>query len=212
MSITLNPNRFAFSCHAVWLLGWLSAVRSTSSPAFKSMPFDTRLFDSLVLRVITISSGVTRRKSASILRVFSRPSPSFARLSDEGSRSMSFVIVYSVSMTGADEGHRFAAFSIVSSLGMTNCSRTAAQYFSSGDAGVGGSFAGAPTRAQDTSGVTNGAAPLMANRRAKSRRFMDENLRGDSTSAGPEWMPEFADLFDSPETGRAARLPDTSTR
>ena len=49
------------------------------------MPVDTRLFDSLVLRVMTISSGVTRRNSASSLRVFSRPSPSFARLSSDGS-------------------------------------------------------------------------------------------------------------------------------
>src|SRR5262245_21800145 len=118
--MTLNPKRLDFSCHALWLLGWLSDEHSTSSPGLRSMPVETRLFDSLVFRVITISSGVTRRNSASTLRVFSRPSPSLARLSDEGSWSMSFVILYIVSRTGADDGHRFAAFSLVSSLGMTN--------------------------------------------------------------------------------------------
>jgi len=59
----------------------------------------------------------------------------------------------------SDEGQRLAAFSMVSSRGMTNCSRTLIQNFSSGDAGVGGSFA---ARAQVSSGVTNGAAPPMA--------------------------------------------------
>src|SRR5712692_8449255 len=149
----------------------------TSSPAFRSTPFETRLFDSLVLRVMTISSGVTRRNSASSFRVFSRPSPSFTRLSKEGSWSMSFVIRYIVSSTGPDEGQRLAAFSMVRSRGITNCSRTLIQNFSSGDAGVGGSFA---VRAQVSSGVTNGAAPPMASSRANSRRFMHPPRPGGS--------------------------------
>ena len=84
---------------------------------------------------------------------------------------MSFVTLYIVSSTGPDDGHRLAAFSIVSSFGMTNCSRTLSQNFSSGEAGVGGSFGVAP-RAQARSGVTNGTAPPMARIRANSRRFM----------------------------------------
>ncbi len=84
------------------------------------MPVDTRLFDSLVFRVMMISSGVTRKKSASAFRVASRPSPSFTRLSCDGSWSMSRVALYSVSSTGSDDGHRFAAFSIVRSFGITN--------------------------------------------------------------------------------------------
>ena len=44
------------------------------------------LFDSLVLRVMMISSGVTRRNSASALRVFSFSGISRARLLGEGSR------------------------------------------------------------------------------------------------------------------------------
>ena len=92
----------------------------TSSPGLKSSPLETRLFDSLVLRVMTISSGVTWRNSASSFRVFSRPWPIFTRLSNDGSRSMSFVLRYSVSSTGAEEGHRFAAFIMARSGGMTN--------------------------------------------------------------------------------------------
>ena len=71
MVTTEKPKRLPFSLHAVRLLGWLSAWTMTSSPALRSRPFDTRLFDSLVLRVMMISSGVTRRNSASALRVFS---------------------------------------------------------------------------------------------------------------------------------------------
>src|SRR6266849_2815112 len=90
---------------------------------------------------------------------------------------MSFVIRYIVSSTGPDEGQRLAAFSMVSSRGITNCSRTLIQNFSSGDAGVGGSFA---ARAQVSSGVTNGAAPPMARSRANSRRFMHPPRPGGS--------------------------------
>src|SRR3954465_14290052 len=133
------------------------------------MPVETRLFDSLVLRVMTISSGVTRRKSASSLRVFSRPSPSLARLSCDGSRSMSLVSQYIVSSTGPDAGQRFAAFNIVSSFGITNCSRPLTHNFSSGDAGVGGR---SRERGHAALGDRNGAAPPMARSRAKSRRFI----------------------------------------
>src|SRR5438034_6340238 len=90
---------------------------------------------------------------------------------------MSFVIRYIVSSTGPDEGQRLAAFSMVSSRGITNCSRTLIQNFSSGDAGVGGSFA---ARAQVSPGVTNGAAPPMASSRANSRGFMHPPLPGGS--------------------------------
>src|SRR5215475_11333307 len=134
--MTVKPNRFAFSCHAAWLLGWLSAEQSTSSPGLRSMPLDTRLLDSLVFRVMTISSGVTRRNSASNLRVFSRPSPSCTRLSEDGSWSMSLVALYSVSSTGPDDGQRLVSFSIVRSLGMTNLPRTLSYHFSSAHAGV----------------------------------------------------------------------------
>src|SRR5262247_3412394 len=82
---------------------------------------------------------------------------------------MSFVVLYSVSSTGADDGHRFAAFSIVRSGGMTNCSRTDDQNRSSGDAGVGGRSLGT---AQALPGERKGAAPPIASRRAKSRRFI----------------------------------------
>ena len=83
---------------------------------------------------------------------------------------MSFVILYSVSSTGADEGHRFAAFSIVSSGGMTRLiadrsSRTVRPATPAWAAGL-----TAPAHAFP--GVMKGAAPPMASSRAKSRRFI----------------------------------------
>src|SRR3954451_17561247 len=90
---------------------------------------------------------------------------------------MSFVSRYIVSRTGPDAGQRLAALSIVSSFGIRNCSRTLIQNFSSGDAGVGGSFA---PLAHESSGVTNGTAPPMASSRANSRRFITPPA-GDST-------------------------------
>src|SRR6476661_3201986 len=102
---------------------------------------------------------------------------------------MSRVILYSVSSTGADEGHRFAAFRMVRSFGMTNWSRTAAQNFSSGEDGVGGSLA---SLAHESSGVTNGVAPLKASRRAKSRRFM--RPPGNARDSTPARRPRGAEM------------------
>src|SRR5262249_9109882 len=70
---TVNPNRAAFRRQALRLLGWLSDQTTTSSPLFRSSPLDTTLLLSVVLRVMTISSGVTRSASASSPRDFSRP-------------------------------------------------------------------------------------------------------------------------------------------
>src|SRR6476620_2243791 len=108
---------------------------------------------------------------------------------------MSFVTLYRVSSTGPDDGHRLAAFNIVSSFGMTNCSRTLSQNFSSGDAGVGGSFGVAP-RAQARSGVTNGTAPPMARILANSRRFMKCLLNGGGLSGLAD--PADAPAIDQP--------------
>ena len=58
----------------------------TLPPALRSRPLDTRLFDSLVLRVMMISSGVTRRNWASAARV-SFSGYKRARLFGDGSRS-----------------------------------------------------------------------------------------------------------------------------
>jgi hypothetical protein len=85
------------------------------------------LLASLVLRVITISSGVTRRNSASSFRVASLPSPILTRLGKEGSPSMSRVAATIASTTARGEGHRLAAFITARSAGIRNCSRTDAQ-------------------------------------------------------------------------------------
>src|SRR6476646_3064443 len=102
---------------------------------------------------------------------------------------MSRVILYSVSSTGADEGQRFAAFRIVRSFGMTNWSRTAVQNFSFGDDGVGGSLV---FLAHVSSGVKNGAAPLKASKRAKSRRFM--RPPGNARDSTPARRPRGAEM------------------
>ena len=92
----------------------------TSSPDLRSRPLDTRLFASLVFRVSTISSGVTRKHAATSRRVSSLPAAIFCRLSNDGSASMSFVFRYTASSTGAGDGQRFAAFITARSGGIRN--------------------------------------------------------------------------------------------
>jgi hypothetical protein len=88
----VKPKRSAFWRQAAWLLGWLSEKIRTSSPGSRSRPLETKLFDSLVLRVMTISSGVTRRYVASARRVASRPLRVFCRFCGDGSRSTDRVL------------------------------------------------------------------------------------------------------------------------
>src|SRR5688500_10815377 len=125
------------------------------------------LLASLVLRVMTISSGVTRRKPASARRASSFPVVILARFSNDGSPSMSFVLRYIASRTGAGDGHRFAAFITARSAGIRNCSRTDNQKRSSGCAGVCANGAG-----QASSCCGSNIAPLKARKREKSRRLM----------------------------------------
>src|SRR5687768_12795856 len=66
----------------------------------RSMPLDTMLLASLVFRVMTISSGVTRRNSAMTLRVASFSPPRRARFCADGSRSTLSVSRFSASSTG----------------------------------------------------------------------------------------------------------------
>ncbi len=143
MTVTAYPNRLDFCSHAALLLGWLSAKMTTSSPALRSSPLETMLFASLVLRVMTISSGVTRRnRGKQTPRVSSFPALIFCRLSNDGSASMSFVLRYIASSTGAGDGQRLAAFMTLRPAGIRNCSRTATQKRSSGCGGVCASCAG----------------------------------------------------------------------
>ncbi len=165
MTRTEKPKRRDFTFHASRLLGWLSEKRSTSSPGFKSMPLETRLLPSLVLRVRTISSGFTPRNSASSLRVDSFPSPIFTRLGKEGSRSMSRVSRSSVSTTGIKDGQRLAAFMTPRPGGMKNCSRTVSQNFSPGFEGVGESGFDFAQVLSDWD--THAVAPASAKDRAK---------------------------------------------
>src|SRR5688572_25736415 len=167
MTETVYPNRFAFCVHALLLLGWLSEKITTSSPAFRSSPLETILFASLVLRAITISSGVTRRNRARRRRVSSFPALIFCRLSKDGSPSMSFVLRYIASRTGAGEGQRFAAFITARFGGIRNCSRTDIQKRSSGRSGVCASWAGHAINCCGSS-----TEPLSARKREKSRRLM----------------------------------------
>src|SRR5688572_16735657 len=167
MTVTVYPNRFAFCVHALLLLGWLSAKITTSSPALRSSPLETMLFASLVLRVMTISSAVTWRNRARRRRASSFPALIFCRLSNEGSLSMSFVLTYIASRTGAGEGQRLAAF-ITARFGViTNCSRTDVQKRSSGCAGVCASGAG-----HANSCCGSSTELLNARKREKSRRLM----------------------------------------
>src|SRR5262245_29635444 len=118
---------------------------------------------------MTISSGVTRRNSASALRVFSLAAESRLRFCWEGSRSTICVSRVRTSTTGADAGQRLAAFITARSGGITNCARTlfqnaspaAAPPVASGGRGDDCAHAGC---------VNNAAEPPTANKRAKSRR------------------------------------------
>ena len=82
------------------------------------------LLASLVLRVMTISSGVTRRNAASVLRRFSFSPLNRARFCADGSWSTLSLSRFSASSTGRDAGQRLAALSTPRSGGITNCSRT----------------------------------------------------------------------------------------
>ena len=176
MVTTEKPKRLAFCCHAVRLLGWLSEWTITSSPALSVRPLETMLLASLVLRVITISSGVTRRNAARALRVFSFSPDSRARFWPDGSRSTLLVSRIRASSTGLDAGQRLAAFSTPRSGGITNCARTAFQNDSPVPAAAGLNACGAGAfRAQAVS-AKRAAEPPTANRRAKSRRDTDADM------------------------------------
>src|SRR5688572_18946572 len=167
MTETVYPKRFAFCIHALLLLGWLSEKITTSSPALRSRPLETILFASLVLRAMTISSGVTRRNRARRRRVSSFPVLIFCRLSNDGSPSISFVLRYIASRTGAGDGQRLAAFMTARFGGIRNCSRTDIQNRSSGRSGVCASWAG-----QAASCRGSRTELLNARKREKSRRLM----------------------------------------
>ena len=148
------------------------------------------LFASLVLRVMTISSGVTRRNAARVLRRLSFSPFSRARFCADGSRSTLSLSRLSASSTGREAGQRFAAFSTPSSSGITNCARTDFQKASPVPDRV-GENAGACACAFAQAGSAKSAAePPMANRRAKSRRdtdaAMDASGRNSSVSSARE--------------------------
>jgi len=174
---TLNPNRLPFSRHALRLLGWLSEKSSTSSFGPSCSPLDTRLFPSLVLRVMTISSGVTRSASARRRRASSFDFVSVVRVSGDGLASYARVFRSSASITGSDVGHKLAALMNPRSGGRRNRARTSRQNPSSGSRGVVGSGllvspssrSGAVACATTRSG-NSAADPVSASRRAKSRR------------------------------------------
>ena len=56
---TVIPNLAARTSHATLLVGWFSSQITTSSDALSGTPLLMVLLDSLVLRTIAISSGVT---------------------------------------------------------------------------------------------------------------------------------------------------------
>ena len=164
-------------------------VESTSSPALRSRPFDTMLFDSLVLRVMMISSGVTRRNSASALRVFSFSGISRERLFGEGSASTLRVSRVSTSATGRDAGHRLAAFITASSGGITNCSRTLFQNASPA-AGPAGSVGAGPISRAHAGSAKSAAEPPTANSLANERRETAAEFVGIAgLRPGRRWGP-----------------------
>src|SRR6185436_1584499 len=172
----------------VRLLGWLSWKTTTSSPCLRSSPLDTMLFASLVLRVMTISSGVTRRNAASVLRRLSFSPLNRARFCPEGSRSTLSLSRFSASSTGRDAGQRFAAFRTPRSSGITNCARTDFQKASPEPDSVGENDGACACSFAHTGSAKSAAEPPMANRRAKSRRDTDwamNCLRADSTRKAP---------------------------
>src|SRR5688572_1104260 len=176
MVTTVKPNRFAFSVQAVRLLGWLSAKTTTSSPALSSTPLETMLLASLVLRVMTISSGVTRRNAASTLRRFSFSPLNRARFWAEGSLSTLSDSRLSASSTGREAGQRLAALSTPRSGGITNCARTDFQNASPVPPISGDPLAWPYSRAQAES-ANSAAEPPTANKRAKSRRETDAAIK-----------------------------------
>jgi hypothetical protein len=147
----------------------LSAWTITSSPGFRSRPFETRLFDSLVLRVMTISSGVTRRNAASALRVSSFSGISRARLTGDGSASTVCVSLVSTSTTGRDAGQRLAAFMTERSGGITNCARTLFQNTSPPAAPPAASGGGVVDWRAQVRSAKSAAEPPSANTCAKCR-------------------------------------------
>src|SRR5262245_50248927 len=124
---TVKPKRFALSFQESLLVGWFSSKITTSSPALSSMPLLTKLFPSLVLRVMTISSGVTFRNAAIFLRVSSRPVLNLFLFWGEGSASISRVYLNRTSLTLLVAGHRFAAFITMSFSSKVNSERMDAQ-------------------------------------------------------------------------------------
>ena len=141
------------------------------------------LLASLVLRVITISSGVTRRNSASALRVFSFSPVRRARFWPDGSRSTLSVSRRSASSTGREAGQRLAAFNTPRSGGITNCSRTDFQKASPVPAEP-GAKAGAWGVVFAQIGSANKAAePPRAKRRAKSRRDTEPAMEASAANS-----------------------------
>src|SRR5687767_10261611 len=128
------------------------------------------LLASLVLRVMTISSGVTRRNAASALRVLSFSPLKRERFWADGSRSTLSDSRRSASRTGREAGQRLAALRTPRSAGITNCARTDFQK-ASPDPEMPGANVGACGFSRAHTGSANNAAdPPTANRRAKSRR------------------------------------------
>ena len=128
------------------------------------------LFDSLVLRVMMISSGVTRRNSASATRVASFSGIRRARFVGEGSVSTLFDSRLRASDAGREAGQRFAAFITARSGGITNWSRTLFQKGSPADGPAGRMSPLAAISRAKIGSASRAAEPPTANSLAKLRR------------------------------------------